>query len=130
MEQAATTPGTRLAVPDVITGAIVLAAVTSLPNTVAAIYLARRGRAAATLSEAMNSNTLNIVTGLLIPAIIIGGSGLGTGLRAAAWYAALTLGVVALALAGRGVTRRTGLLIIYAYAVFVITVVITAIRSA
>jgi len=130
MEQAATTLGTRLAVPDAITGAIVLAAVTSLPNTVAAIYLARRGRAAATLSEAMNSNTLNIVTGLLIPAIIIGGSGLGTGLRAAAWYAALTLGVVALALAGRGVTRRTGLLIIYAYAVFVITVVITAIRTA
>jgi len=130
MEQAATTLGTRLAVPDAITGAIVLAAVTSLPNTVAAIYLARRGRAAATLSEAMNSNTLNIVTGLLIPAIIIGGSGLGTGLRAAAWYAALTLGVVALALAGRGVTRRTGLLIVYAYAVFVITVVITAIRSA
>jgi cation:H+ antiporter len=130
MEQAATTLGTRLAVPDVITGAIVLAAVTSLPNTVAAIYLARRGRAAATLSEAMNSNTLNVVAGLLIPAVIIGGSGLGTGLRAAAWYAALTLGVVALALAGRGVTRRTGLLIIYAYAVFVITVVITAIRTA
>ncbi len=130
MEQAATTLGTRLAVPDVITGAIVLAAVTSLPNTVAAIYLARRGRAAATLSEAMNSNTLNIVAGLLIPAVVIGGSGLGTGLRAAVWYAALTLGVVALALAGRGVTRRTGLLIIYAYAVFVITVVITAIRTA
>jgi hypothetical protein len=78
----------------------------------------------------MNSNTLNVVAGLLIPAVVIGGSGLGTGLRAAAWCAALTLRVVALALAGRGVTGRTGLVIIYAYAVFVITVVITAIRTA
>ena len=130
MEQAATTLGTRLAIPDVITGAIVLAAVTSLPNAVAAIYLARRGRAAATLSEAMNSNTLNVLAGLLIPAVIIGNAGLGAGLRTAIWYAALTLGVVAIALAGRGVNRRSGLLIIYAYAVFVITVVITAIQGA
>jgi cation:H+ antiporter len=130
MEQAATTVGTRLAIPDVITGAIVLAAVTSLPNAVAAIYLARRGRAAATLSEAMNSNTLNVLAGLLIPAVIIGNAGLGAGLRTAIWYAALTLGVVAIALAGRGVSRRSGLLVIYAYAVFVITVVVTAIGSA
>ena len=130
MEQAATTLGTRLAIPDVITGAIVLAAVTSLPNAVAAIYLARRGRAAATLSEAMNSNTLNVLAGLLIPAVIIGNAGLGAGLRTAIWYAALTLGVVAIALAGRGVNRRSGLLIIYAYAVFVVTVVITAIQGA
>jgi len=130
MEQAATTMGTRLAILDVITGAIVLAAVTSLPNAVAAIYLARRGRAAATLSEAMNSNTLNVLAGLLIPAVIIGSSGPGTGLRGRGLVCRpLTLGVVALSLVGRGVTRRTGLLIIYAYAVFVITVVITALRA-
>ena len=65
-----------------------------------------------------------------IPAVIIGNAGLGAGLRTAIWYAALTLGVVAIALAGRGVNRRSGLLIIYAYAVFVITVVITAIQGA
>ena len=34
-----------LGVPGVITGAIVLAAVTSMPNAVAAVFLARRGRA-------------------------------------------------------------------------------------
>jgi cation:H+ antiporter len=129
MERAATTLGTRLAIPDVITGAIVLAAVTSLPNAVAAIYLARRGRAAATLSEAMNSNTLNVLAGLLIPAVIIGNAGLGAALWTATWYAALTLGVVALALAGRGVTRLSGLLIVYAYAVFAVTVVISATRA-
>ena len=48
-----------------------LAAVTSLPNAVAAVYLARRGRAAATLSEALNSNTINVLAGLLLPAALI-----------------------------------------------------------
>ena len=130
MEQAATTLGTRLAVPDVITGAIVLAAVTSLPNAVAAIYLARRGRAAATLSEAMKQQHPQRPAGLLIPAVILGNAGLGARPPTAIWYAALTLGVVSLALAGRGVSRRTGLLIIYAYVIFVSTVVITALRGA
>jgi hypothetical protein len=77
-------------VPGVITGAIVLAAVTSLPNAVAAIFLARRGRAAATLSEALNSNTLNVLAGLLIPAVIITSPGLGGALRIAVWYGILT----------------------------------------
>jgi cation:H+ antiporter len=130
MERSAAYLGTRFAVPEVITGAIVLAAVTSLPNAVAAVFLARRGQGAATLSEAMNSNTLNVLAGLLIPAVLISGTELGGALRTAIWYGALTLATVAIALAGRGVSRRSGLLIIYAYAVFVITVVVTAIRSA
>src|ERR1022692_1882298 len=54
MERSASALGTRFAIPDVITGAIVLAAVTSLPNVVAAVFLARRGRGSATLSEALN----------------------------------------------------------------------------
>ncbi len=130
MERTASALGAHFAVPGVITGAIVLAAVTSLPNAVAAVFLARRGQGAATLSEALNSNTLNVLAGLLIPAVIIGNAALGGALRTAIWYGALTLATVALALAGRGVSRRNGLLIIYAYGVFVITVVVTAIRSA
>jgi hypothetical protein len=49
MERTASTLGARWAVPGVITGGIILAAVTSMPNAVAAVYLARRGRASATL---------------------------------------------------------------------------------
>ena len=60
--------GAHIAVPEVVVGAFVLAAVTSLPNAVSAIYLARRGRGAATLSTALNSNSLNVTAGLLIPA--------------------------------------------------------------
>jgi len=130
MERTAATLGTRWAVPGVITGAIVLAAVTSLPNAVAAIYLARRGRASATLSEAFNSNTLNIFAGLLIPAVIIASPDLGGALRIAVWYGVLTVATIALALAGRGINRRSGALIIAAYLVFAITVITSAIRPA
>ncbi len=123
MERIATTLGTRFAVPGLITGAVVLAAVTSLPNAVAAVFLARRGRGAATLSEALNSNTLNVLAGLLIPAVIISHPGLGGGLRVASWYGALTLAALALAFAGRGISRISGTLIIAAYLVFAITLV-------
>jgi cation:H+ antiporter len=126
MERIASTLGARFAVPAVITGAIVLAAVTSLPNAVAAVFLARRGRGAATLSEALNSNSLNVLAGLLIPAAIIGISGLGGGLPIAIWYGVLTAATLALALAGRGVNRRSGALIIAAYLVFAVTVVANA----
>jgi len=50
MERTASALGARWAVPGVITGGIVLAAVTSMPNAVAAAFLARRGRASVTLS--------------------------------------------------------------------------------
>ncbi|HEY5018752.1 MAG TPA: hypothetical protein VIJ82_28040 [Streptosporangiaceae bacterium] len=130
MESTAATLGARYAVPGIITGAIVLAAVTSLPNAVAAIFLARRGRAAATLSEAFNSNTLNVLAGLLIPAVIIAAPGLGSALRIAVWYGILTAATIALALAGRGINRRSGALIIAAYLVFASTVITSAIRAA
>src|SRR5262249_52890007 len=57
MEQSLSELGARHGFPEIIIGGIVLAAVTSLPNAVAAVYLAARGRGAATLSIAMNSNT-------------------------------------------------------------------------
>jgi cation:H+ antiporter len=128
MERSASTLGARWAVPGVITGAIVLAAVTSMPNAVAAVFLARRGRASATLSEAFNSNTLNVLAGLFIPAVIIASPGLGGALRVAVWYGVLTVATIVLALAGRGINRRSGALIIAAYLVFAVTVIANAIR--
>jgi hypothetical protein len=72
MEQSASTLGGRHRVPEIVLGGMILAAVTSLPNAVAAVYLARRGRGPATLSTAMNSNALNILAGLLLPGVIVG----------------------------------------------------------
>jgi cation:H+ antiporter len=124
MEQAAASLGRRYAVPEIVVGGLVLAAVTSLPNAVAAVYLAGRGRGAATLSTALNSNTLNVVAGLLLPGALIGlGPPSGQAELVTIWYAALTLAVLALAYRHRGLSRRSGLLIIAAYAAFVVSVV-------
>ncbi|MGH3269595.1 MAG: hypothetical protein ACRDN1_11120 [Trebonia sp.] len=60
MERAASALGSRFAVPEIIVGGLVLAAVTSMPNAVAAVYLASPGRGAATFSTALNSNALNV----------------------------------------------------------------------
>jgi cation:H+ antiporter len=127
MEQAAASLGQRYAVPEIVVGGLVLAAVTSLPNAVAAVYLAGRGRGAATLSTALNSNTLNVVAGLLLPGALLGlGPPSGQAELVTIWYAALTLAVLALAYRHRGFSRRSGLLIIVAYAVFVLSVIASA----
>ena len=84
----------------------------------------------ATLSEAFNSNTLNVLDGLLIPAVIMAGPSLAGALRIAIWYGLLTVTTIALALAGRGINRRSGTLIIAAYLIFAITVIASALRLA
>jgi cation:H+ antiporter len=119
MERAASALGHRFAVPEIVVGGLVLAAVTSLPNAVAAVYLAARGRGAATLSTALNSNTLNVAVGLLIPAALIGlGRPSGQTILTAVWYIGLTAVVLAFAYRDRGIWRLTGILVIAAYVVF------------
>jgi cation:H+ antiporter len=131
MERAAVAAGQRYAVPEIVIGGIVLAAVTSLPNAVAAVYLARRGRGAATLSTALNSNALNVVLGLLLPATLTGfaaasaQAGLVTG-----WYLTLTAVSIMLAARFRGLGRRAGSLIIGGYAVFAVSVLASGYRLA
>ena len=66
MEQGASSLGAHFHGPDIVLGALILAAVTSLPNAVSAIYLARRGSGAAAPSTALNSNSLNVAFGLLL----------------------------------------------------------------
>jgi len=119
MERAAITLGTRFGVPEIITGGVVLAAVTSLPNSVAAVYLAARGRGAAMLSTTLNSNALNVTAGLLLPATITGlGPPSGQSGLIAAWYLVLTLVALAFAYRDSGMSRATGAFIIGAYLVF------------
>jgi cation:H+ antiporter len=127
MEQAATAAGSRLAVPDIVTGGLVLAIVTSLPNAVSAIYLARRGRGAAVLSIALNSNAINVTVGLLIPASLVGHEARsGSGTLVAAWYAGLTVLALALAWRGRGLAEWPGAVIIAGYLAFVVALLFSA----
>jgi cation:H+ antiporter len=127
MERAASSLGSRYAVPEIVIGGLVLAAVTSLPNAVAAVYLASRGRGAAVLSTALNSNALNVTLGLLLPAAVIGlGTPSGATTFVAACYLALTVVALALAYMGRGLERGAGALIVGGYVVFVAVLLMIA----
>ncbi len=124
LERSAGDVGAHAAIAPVVIGAVLLAATTSLPNLVGAVYLARRGRGAAVLSEATNSNVLNVLAGFLLPATVLGvGRATGADLLVAGWYAGLTALCVVLALRERALRRASGAVIVALYAVFVVTVV-------
>ena len=126
MEQAASVLGRRYAVADIVTGGLVLAVVTSLPNAVTAVYLAMRGRGAAVLSTALNSNALNVTAGLLVPASLTGlGPRSGQGTLVAGWYAGLTVFGLAFAYRDRGLDRMPGAAIIAGYLAFVTALAIS-----
>jgi cation:H+ antiporter len=123
MERTASQLGTRHAVPEIVTGALVLAAVTSLPNAVAAIYLAARGRGAAVLSTALNSNAINVLAGLLLPGALVGlGTASGQTTFLAASYVGLTAFTLLSAYVAGGLRRWPGALVIAAYCAFVTVV--------
>lgn len=123
MEQGASTLGRHYAVANVVVGGLVLAAVTSLPNAVAAVYLSAQGRGAAALSTALNSNTLNVLAGLLVPAALIGmAKPSGEGFLVAAWYLGLTAVTLALAYGDHGLRRWAGWAIVACYGAFVASV--------
>jgi cation:H+ antiporter len=124
MELTASQLGARHHVAEIVIGALVLAGVTSLPNAVSALYLAVRGRGAATLSIALNSNALNVTVGLLLPGILVGlGAPSGQGTLVAGWYLGLTAITLACAYTGRGLRRAHGALIIGGYLAFLAAVI-------
>ncbi len=126
MEQGASTLGTHFGIPQIVVGGLVLAAVTSLPNAVSAVYLAQRGRGAAALSIALNSNSLNVAAGLLLPAVVIGlAKPSASGTLVASWYVGLTALTLLLAYVGRGLGRLSGGVIILAYVGFVVVLLVT-----
>jgi cation:H+ antiporter len=127
MERTASELGSRHAVPGITIGALVLATVTSLPNAVAAIYLAARGRGAAVLSIALNSNLFNILAGLLIPTTIFGlGAPSAETTFVAAAYVAMTVLVLVCTYVYRGLRRGTGIAIVGVYLVFAVVLLATS----
>ena len=107
-----------------------LAVVTSLPNAVTAVYLAFRGRGAAVLSTALNSNAINVMAGLLVPASLTGlGALSGQDLLVAGWYAGLTVMALAFAYRGRGLGRMPGAVIIAGYLAFVTALLISVTQA-
>lgn len=119
MVEAAVRLGDRWSVPQFLVGVLVLAVLTSLPNAYTAIRLGLQGRGSALLSETLNSNTINLVAGIAIPALVLSlGSFSGLVAFDLAWLIGMTL--VVLALLVRGVGRAGGGFVVALYAVFVV----------
>lgn len=111
-------------ISDLVVGAVLLAIVTSIPDAVAAVHLARRGRGAVTLSTTTNGNNIDVVVGLLVPAALLGlGAVTQAAVVAASWYHGLTTAVLAWAFLRRGPTRVDGVVVGLAYASFVVLLV-------
>jgi cation:H+ antiporter len=119
MVRAATDLGHHWNVSDVIIGTLVLAALTSLPNLLTAVRLAVHGRGSATVSEAFNSNSLNVLAGVAIPALFftLGAAG-GLVTFSVWWLVGMTVVAVVLSYRGEGVRRSEGAVIVALYIAF------------
>jgi cation:H+ antiporter len=88
-----------------------------------ALRLARQGRGDATVSETMNSNTINLVGGIAIPTAILGvGTVAGSVQDELLWLSALTAGTVLALARPQGAGRAAGFLLVLAYLAFVVTI--------
>ena len=101
-------------------GLLLLAVVTSLPNAYTALRLGRQRRGAAVVSDAFNSNTINLAGGIIIPALV-GTVDRGTvASQSLIWVTGITLlSIAALARPG-GAGRVAGVAIIAVYVAFVV----------
>ncbi len=75
------------------------------------------------MSLAFNSNTLNLLAGIALPAVLIGGLASAPGAMVdIAWLTALTLVAIGLGYLGRGLNRWSGLVLIVGYLIFVVAI--------
>lgn len=109
-----------LHIPDAVVGTIVLAALTSLPNLYVALHFARTSRGTALFSSAMNSNTINLVGGLIVPALWIGTGSARGSMPYFIWLIDLTLLAVVAPLPRSRLSRGAGAIIIAIYLIFVV----------
>jgi Ca2+/Na+ antiporter len=104
-----------------VVGALILGPLTSLPNALTGIRLGQARRGAALVTEALNSNTINLVAGVAIPSLFVTITSRSTEDRIdLALLAAATVAVVAWLARGKGVGRLAAGLIVAVYAAFVV----------
>jgi cation:H+ antiporter len=98
---------------------LVLAPLTSIPNAFTAARLGRAGRGSAVVSETLNSNTINLVAGVVVPALVVSVVALTTEVKFdLAWLVVMTVASLLLLSRPRGLRRADGLLLIGFYVVF------------
>jgi cation:H+ antiporter len=121
MVGAAVTLADRWEIPKSLVGVLVLAILTSLPNAFTAIRLGVSHRGTALVSEALNSNTINLLGGVMLPALVLGLGSLSSGAGfELAWLLLMTSAALLLLGPARGIGRLGGGILIALYLVFVV----------
>lgn len=107
--------------PRALVGGVILASLTSIPNAYTAVHLAHRERGTAVVSATVNSNTLNLVVGLALPAVVFGMRRVASGtLIELGWLPGMTIIGLLLLLPTKGMTRVGGGGMIALYLMFVL----------
>jgi cation:H+ antiporter len=110
----------RWSVPRSLVGVLVLAVLTSIPNASTAIRLGLQHRGAALTSETLNSNSINLVAGIAIPAAFVSVGTLSALVAFdLAWLLLMTAATLLLLGRSGGAGRSAGGMLIALYAVFV-----------
>jgi len=113
-------------IPMAVLCTLILASLTSIPNVVTAVQLALRGRGSAVLSESVNSNTLNLIAGVSLPALILGRVSLSPrSVLSLWWLIGMTLLALGLSFVRGGLGRKSGVLLVSVYIVFALLMVFT-----
>ena len=121
MVQAALSLGDRWRIGPALVGALVLGPLTSLPNALTGVRLGLAKRGAALVSEALNSNTINLVAGVAVPALFITLTvHSATDRLDLALLAAMTAATLALLGIPNGMRRLGGATVISLYVLFVV----------
>jgi len=112
--------GHAAGIPDVLTGTLLLAVVTSIPNAYTGLRLGRAHRGSALVSETFNSNTINLVGGLVVPALFAAVSAGGLARADGVWLLVVTVAAVALLVPRGGVRRWGGSLLVASWIAFAV----------
>jgi cation:H+ antiporter len=121
MVEAALALGDRWGIRQALVGVLVLGPLTSLPNALTGVRLGLARRGAALVTEALNSNSINLVAGVAIPSLFVTLAARSTidrlDLALLAATTAASLGLLAM----RGGMRRLGgAIVIFLYVAFVV----------
>ncbi len=106
-------------VPRTLVGVLVLAPLTSVPNAYTGARLGLANRGAALVSETLNSNTLNLVAGAVVPALVVSVVSLTTETKLDfAWLIVMTVVSLLMLSRSRGMGRLDGVVLIGLFVAF------------
>jgi cation:H+ antiporter len=113
--------GPAAGIPSSIIGTFILPVTTSLPNTWAAISLARRGLASATIATTFNSNSINAAVGTGLPSLFFSvHASHATRVIDMPWLLGMTVVALVLVATRGSLARWEGSLVLALYAAFVV----------